>query len=140
MQPAANTATVTGIETITGGVGADAITMGAALTVAMSVNLGTGASQLTLANFANTGTVSGAQSVIGGTGADTVTLGAAMSNGSVDLGSWSDAINVRQLQRVCATSSVMSIPSPAAPATTPSHWRRHCPPPCMSISGPAATC
>ncbi len=53
-----NSATVANTETITGGTGADTVTLGTALTTAMSVDLGTGANKLTLANGGNTGTVS----------------------------------------------------------------------------------
>ena len=48
----------------------------------MSVDLGTGANKLTLANVANTGTIKNVATLIGGTGADTITLGAAATNGS----------------------------------------------------------
>ena len=50
----ANSATVSNVETLTGGTGADTVTLATALTTAMSVDLGTGANKLTLAAAAAT--------------------------------------------------------------------------------------
>ena len=53
----ANTASVANVETLTGGSGADTITLTTALTTGMQVDLGAGEDKLTLANVANTGTI-----------------------------------------------------------------------------------
>jgi Ca2+-binding RTX toxin-like protein len=81
-------------ETITGGSGADAVTLSGALTTGMAVDLGGGANTLNLANGGNTGTVSNVTTLIGGTGADNITLGAALVNGSIDLGGGSDTLQL----------------------------------------------
>ncbi len=64
-----------------------------------SVNLGSGADTLTLANTANSGTISNVKTIMGGSGSDTITLGAAASNASIDLGSGTDTPDPRQLQQ-----------------------------------------
>ena len=79
-------------ETITGGTGADSVTLSGALTTAMAVDLGAGSNKLSLANVANTGTVKNTTTLIGGTGADTITLGAAAVSASIDLGGGSDTL------------------------------------------------
>ena len=53
--------TVTNIETLTGGTGADTVTLGASVTGAL-INLGSGTDNLTLANGTNSLTVSGVES------------------------------------------------------------------------------
>src|SRR6202008_2200077 len=88
----ANTAPVAHLESIVGGSLADTITLGTALTTAMSVDLGAGSDKLTLANVANTGTVSNVETIVGGTGADTITLATAITNGSIDLGTGNDSL------------------------------------------------
>ncbi len=70
----ANTITVTSAETITGGTGADVITLGAAQTSG-TISLGNGVDSLTLSSAgANTVSVDGVEQVIGGTAADTITV------------------------------------------------------------------
>ena len=95
----ANSATVANVETITGGTGADSITLGTALTTAMAVDLGAGADKLTLANLANTGTVRDVETLMGGTGADAITsiMSSAQAVGSVDLGAGSDTLTLANL-------------------------------------------
>jgi Ca2+-binding RTX toxin-like protein len=88
----ANTATVSSTESIVGGSGNDNVTLGTALTVAMSVDLGGGSNSLTLKNAANNGTVQNVTTLTGGTANDTITLGAAVTNVSIDLGTGSDVL------------------------------------------------
>ncbi len=72
---AANTLTVSNIETLTGGTGNDLVTLGGAFTGAV-IDLGSGADSLTLANTGtNTVTISNIETLVGGTGNDIVTLG-----------------------------------------------------------------
>ena len=66
----ANTATVANVETLTGGSGADTITLSTGLTTAMAVDLGAGLDKLTLANTTNTGSLTNIETIVGGTGAD----------------------------------------------------------------------
>ena len=61
-----NTLTVSAVETITGGSGADVITLGAAL-VGGIIDLAGGADTLTLFNGTNTLTVSNVETITGGT-------------------------------------------------------------------------
>ncbi len=70
----ANSATVSGVETLTGGSAADTITLGAAATNA-TIDLGVGSDKLTLGNFANDLTVTNVETLTGGNLADTVTPG-----------------------------------------------------------------
>src|SRR6202007_2492571 len=82
----ANTGTVSNINTLIGGTGADAITLGTAVTNA-SVDLGTGNDTLAFANGTNSATVANTETITGGTGNDTITLGSALTTGmAVDLG------------------------------------------------------
>ncbi|MDN3564759.1 M10 family metallopeptidase C-terminal domain-containing protein, partial [Paeniroseomonas aquatica] len=74
----ANTLTVSGAETITGGTGADIITLGAVLSGG-TINLGAGTDRLILANGANTIAVSNIEVVTGGTGADAITASGSTS-------------------------------------------------------------
>ncbi len=92
-----NTGTVGNVETLIGGTGADAITLGAAV-IKAPIDLGAGNDTLTLANFANTATVANVETLTGGTGADTVTL-APLSNASIDLGAGSDKPHPRELRQ-----------------------------------------
>ncbi len=80
-------------ETVTGGTGADTITLGTGFTTAMQIDLGTGVNKLTLAAGGNTGSVSNVNTLIGGSGADTVTYNTALIGGSVDLGTGSNTLN-----------------------------------------------
>ena len=52
-------------ETVTGGTGADTITLGTGFTTAMQIDLGTGVDKLTLAAGGNTGSVSNVETLIG---------------------------------------------------------------------------
>src|SRR6185312_8203330 len=74
--------------------GADTITLGAALTTSMTVDLAGGSDKLTLASATNTGSVANTESIGGGTGADTITLSTAVTAGSVDLAAGSDALTL----------------------------------------------
>ena len=111
-----NSATVANVQTVTGGTGADSITLGSALTAAMAVDLGTGAgvNKLTLGNFANTGSVSNVSTLIGNSGADTVTYDTALVNGSVDLGSGSDKLTLADLANSATVSNTETIAGDAA--------------------------
>ena len=89
-----NTATVANTQTIAGGTGADAITLGTGFTTAMQIDLGTGANKLTLAGVANTGSVSNVNTLIGGAGADAITLNTGVTGGSIDLGAGNDTLTL----------------------------------------------
>src|SRR5205823_2790194 len=69
-----NTGTLNNVETVVGGSGADAVTLGSAVTNG-AIDLGAGSDTLTLANGTNSATVSNVESVTGGTGNDAITLG-----------------------------------------------------------------
>ena len=79
----ANSATVANTETVTGGSGADTVTLGTAL-VNGSVDLGAGNDTLQLSNFTNRVSVANTETVLGGTGNDTVVLTG--SNASLVIG------------------------------------------------------
>ncbi|HLY91107.1 MAG TPA: hypothetical protein VKQ27_19140, partial [Acetobacteraceae bacterium] len=74
----ANTATLSNVDTLTSGTGADTILFTGALTNA-SIDLGTGSDTLTFGAFTNSATVANTETITGGTGADTVTLGSALT-------------------------------------------------------------
>ena len=80
-----NTGTVSNVETLIGGAGADVITLATAIANG-SIDLAAGSDTLTLGDFANTATVANIETITGGTGDDTITLGAAAANASIDLG------------------------------------------------------
>jgi Ca2+-binding RTX toxin-like protein len=88
-----NTLTVSNTETITGGTGADLITLGAAQ-ASGTIDLGAGNDSLKLANGGNTLTVSNVESITGGTGADVITLGTVMTSGTVSLSSGADSLSL----------------------------------------------
>ena len=83
--------TLTSIETVVGGTGDDAVTLGAAISGA-AVSLGNGTDTLTLADGTNSLTVTGIETITGGTGADTVTVSNAMTAGSLVLGAGNDKL------------------------------------------------
>lgn len=81
-----NTASVSNVETIIGGSGADAITLGAAAANA-SIDLGSGSDHLTFGNFSNTATIGNVETITGGSGNDTITLTTGLTTASaIDLG------------------------------------------------------
>jgi Ca2+-binding RTX toxin-like protein len=88
-----NSAAVSNTETITGGTGADVITLGAAQ-ASGTIDLGAGTDTLTLANGGNTLTVSNVETINGGTGADIITLGAAQMSGTISLSSGADSVTL----------------------------------------------
>ncbi|MBN8905580.1 MAG: hypothetical protein J0H99_02930, partial [Rhodospirillales bacterium] len=57
----ANSLSVKNVETISGGTGADTLTLGTSLSTSMTVDLGTGNDTLTLGNAANTGSITGVE-------------------------------------------------------------------------------
>ena len=105
----ANRATITNVETVIGGSGNDAITLGNALTNAMKIDLGTGANALVLVNGANTGTVSNIGTLTGGSGADTITLGTAVATASIDLGAGNDILTLGNFVNSATVANVESI-------------------------------
>jgi len=79
-----NNLTATGVETLTGGTGADTITLGAAQSSGV-FNLGAGVDRLTLSGAAANilSLDASVEQVIGGAAADTLTLTQAVSRRSV---------------------------------------------------------
>ena len=77
------------VETLTGGSDADKITITTLLSKGL-INLGVGADELALGDFANSATISDVETLVGGSSNDTITLGSAMLSGnSLDLGAGS---------------------------------------------------
>src|SRR5436190_473053 len=89
-----NTLTINGVDTLTGGSGADAITLGAAFTTNHTIDLGSGSDKLTLASVANTGTLTNVETLTGGSAADVITIAGAISNASADLAAGNDKLNL----------------------------------------------
>ena len=67
---------VSNVNTLIGGAGNDAVTLGTAAANA-SIDLGAGSDKLTLANATNTAAVANVETLVGGTGNDTITLATA---------------------------------------------------------------
>ena len=103
-----NTGTVSNVNTLVGGTGADTITLATAVANG-SVNLGAGSDTLILANGTNTATVANVETLTGGTGNDTITLASALTTAmSVDLGAGSNKLTLgerRQHRHASATSA-----------------------------------
>ncbi|MBF0270250.1 MAG: cadherin-like domain-containing protein [Alphaproteobacteria bacterium] len=76
--------TVSHVESVVGGSGDDAITLGAAL-ASGAIDLGQGTDRLVLYGGANSLTVSNTEFITGNSGADIITLGAAQAVGTIDL-------------------------------------------------------
>ena len=76
-----NSATLIAVESVVGGTGSDAITLGATIS-AIDFNGSTGNDSLTLATGNNTATLTlvDVESIIGGSGTDTITLGTNATN------------------------------------------------------------
>ncbi|HTI82878.1 MAG TPA: hypothetical protein VL614_20690, partial [Acetobacteraceae bacterium] len=74
----ANTATISGVDTLISGSGDDTISLSGGVTNA-SIDLGGGNDTLTFANGTNAASVSNVETVTGGTGADTITIGTAFT-------------------------------------------------------------
>ena len=90
----ANSATVSNVETLIGGTGADTITLGAAITHG-SIDLGSGADTLTFGNFTDSVTLINVETIAGGSGSDTVTLDNALTTSmSVSLGSGASSLTL----------------------------------------------
>ncbi len=70
---ATNTGSISNVETLIGGTGADTITVSTQLSKG-SIDLGDGTDKLTLGTAANLVTVSNVESIVGGSNADTITL------------------------------------------------------------------
>jgi Ca2+-binding RTX toxin-like protein len=97
---------VSNTETITGGTGADTVSLGTVVSN-VSIDLGSGSDNLIFGNFANTATVANTESIVGGTGNDAVTLGTALTVAmSVDLGGGSNSLT---LKNVANTGTVQNV-------------------------------
>ena len=87
--------TVSNTETITGGTGADIVTLAPRFTGA--INLNAGADSLTLSSAGNnTLTLSNVETVVGGSLDDKITLGTAVTAGVIDLGGGADSLTLAQ--------------------------------------------
>jgi VCBS repeat-containing protein len=85
---------VSNTETITGGTGADTVTLGAAQ-ASGSINLGAGTDTLLLSSAGNNKlTVSNTETITGGTLNDAITLGAAQASGAIDLDAGIDSLRL----------------------------------------------
>ncbi|MFL1463411.1 beta strand repeat-containing protein [Roseococcus sp. DSY-14] len=90
-----NRVTLRNIETVTGGTGADEVTLGTAITGGTTMDLGAGADVLRLAAGGNRLTARNVETLLGGSGADDVTLGtAAVAGDTVDLGAGTDVLRL----------------------------------------------
>ncbi|HEX3400265.1 MAG TPA: hypothetical protein VHT74_08070, partial [Acetobacteraceae bacterium] len=91
---AANTATISAVDTLTSGAGADTIAVTGPVTNA-SFDLGAGNDILTLGTGPNSASVANVETLTGGTGNDTITLAGALTTAmSVDLGTGSDKLTL----------------------------------------------
>ena len=85
---------VSSTETITGGTGADTVTLGAGQ-ASGSINLGAGMDTLLLSSSGNNKlTVSNTESITGGSQNDIITLGAAQASGAIDLSAGVDSLKL----------------------------------------------
>jgi VCBS repeat-containing protein len=85
---------ISNTETITGGTGADTVTLGAAQ-ASGSMNLGGGTDTLMLSSAGNNKlTVSNTETITGGTSNDAITLGAAQASGAIDLEAGIDSLRL----------------------------------------------
>ena len=98
-----NTGSVTNVETLIGGTGADTITFTTQLSNG-SIDLGAGNDSLTLGTSPTRRRSSNVESLTRRLGADTITFGAAVSNGSIDLGSGSDMLTLGNFVNVATVS------------------------------------
>ncbi len=96
------------VETVTGGTGSDAVTLGSQATGAI-VDLAGGIDTLTLANQVNTQTVSNVETLTGGTTNDLVTLGAAMTGGVVNLGAGAESLTLANALNTLTVSNVETL-------------------------------
>jgi hypothetical protein len=104
-----NTGSVSNVNTLVGGVGADIVTFATKLTNG-SVDLVAGSDSLTLAAGGNTVSVANTETLIGGGGADTVTLSGALTTAmSVDLGAGSNKLSLDDLTNTGSVSNVQSL-------------------------------
>ena len=101
--------TIANVETITGGTGADIVTLGGLLTNSIAIDLGSGSDKLTLAAGTNTGTVKNVETISGGTGSDTITLGAAAQNASIDLVSGNDTLTFGNFSNTATVANVGTV-------------------------------
>ncbi len=100
---------VSNVETLVGGSAADTITLGAALSGSVLIDLGAGSDKLTLGDFANSGSVSNVETLIGGVGADTITLATQVSNITVDLGSGADKLTLGNFANTLTVSNTETL-------------------------------
>jgi hypothetical protein len=106
---AANTATLSTVDTLTSGSGADTIAFSGGVSNA-SIDLGGGSDTLTFGPGTNSATVYNAETIAGGSGPDTITLGTALATAmSVDLGAGTNKLTLAGVANTGTVTNVQTL-------------------------------